>query len=176
MNSYDLETLDNINALRDVMSGTTKDLIPDKLLTEAVTAAQTGDKETIGKILTQLYAAVKEKSGTLPLTSLDDESFGKKIGWLMGKKRTPKSIRMALATYQRELARPLMETNVYYAYNRGLVKEVVRRAVGQTCPWCLERAGIWAPYDANAYGVWKRHAGCDCQIFIRWVKEEDSGE
>lgn len=45
--------------------------------------------------------------------------------------------------------------------------EVVRESVGKTCQWCLELCGIWHPYDANHYGVWARHAGCDCKIYVR---------
>lgn len=78
-----------------------------------------------------------------------------------------KTVRDFLAKYKRELAiQPMQEaTNNLFAIDS--TTEVVRESVGETCQWCLNLCGIWHPYDANHYGVWTRHAGCDCKIYVR---------
>lgn len=170
---YDKTVDDSLKTLSEILGKRQDQLVTDTLVTQALAASQNRDKQTLGNILATLYKQVQSASGGLPLTPLDDDTFGKKIGWLL-KDRTPDSIRTMLAAYQRELARPLLEQHVAYEYHRGKIKEVVRRAVGKTCPWCLERAGIWHPADANALGVWARHAGCDCRIYIRYVDESEA--
>lgn len=98
---------------------------------------------------------------------LDSDSFGKKIGWLISQQRSEKTVRDFLAKYKRELAVQPMQEATSNLFALDSTTEVVRESVGETCQWCLERCGIWHPYDANHYGVWARHAGCDCKIYVR---------
>ena len=103
---------------------------------------------------------------------LDNEEFAKKITWLTAHQRTDKQIRNYLAHYAQTLAEQPMTEAVQQAAVQGDITEVVREAEGAyTCEWCLERCGVWNPYDANAYGVWAKHDGCDCRIYVRKEQE-----
>lgn len=151
----------------EILTPTAKDIITDEQVRQAQTAASNGDTHMAGKILGDIWKQVAEKSAGLTLDRLDSDSFGKKIGWLISRQRSDKTVRDFLAKYKRELAiQPMKEaSNNLYALDS--TTEVVRESNGETCQWCLERCGIWHPYDANQYDVWARHAGCDCRIYIR---------
>lgn len=151
----------------EILSPAAKDIITDEQVRQAQAAAASGDKHLAGRILGDIWKQVAEKSAGLELERLDSDAFGKKIGWLTSQQHSEKTVRDFLAKYKRELAiQPMQEaTNNLFAIDS--TTEVVREAVGKTCQWCLERCGIWHPYDANHYGVWARHAGCDCKIYVR---------
>ena len=116
----------------------------------------------------ELFDRVAKQAAGHQLDRLDGEEFAKKITWLTAHQRTDKQIRNYLAHYAQTLAEQPMTEAVQQAAIQGDITEVVREAEGAyTCEWCLERCGVWNPYDANAYGVWAKHDGCDCRIYVR---------
>ena len=156
-------TWESVEDLMEILSPAAKDIISD----EQVRQAQSGDRRMAGKVLGDIWRQVAEKSAGLGLERLDSDAFGRKVGWLTSERRSEKTVRDFLAKYKRELAiRPMQEaTNNLFAVDS--TTEVVRESVGETCRWCLGLCGIWHPYDANHYGVWTRHVGCDCRIYVR---------
>lgn len=160
-------TQESVEDLMEILSPAAKNIITDEQVKQAQAAAASGDKHLAGKVLGDIWKQVAEKSAGLGLERLDSDAFGKKIGWLTSQQRSEKTVRDFLAKYKRELAiQPMQEaTNNLFAIDS--TTEVVRESVGETCQWCLNLCGIWHPYDANHYGVWTRHAGCDCKIYVR---------
>lgn len=151
----------------EILTPAAKDLIADEQVRQAQAAASSGDKRMAGKVLGDIWKQVAEKSAGLTLERLDSDSFGKKIGWLLSQRRSDGTVRDYLAKYARELAIQPMQEATMNLFALDPTTEVVRESAGETCQWCLERCGIWHPYDANHYGVWVRHAGCDCRIYVR---------
>lgn len=151
----------------EILSPAAKDIITDEQVKQAQAAAANGDKHLAGKVLGDIWKQVAEKSAGLELERLDSDAFGKKVGWLTGEQHSDKTVRNFLAKYKRELAVEPMQQVTMNLFALDSTTEVVREAVGETCQWCLGLCGIWHPYDANHYGVWTRHAGCDCKIYVR---------
>lgn len=151
----------------EILSPRVKDIISDEQVRQAQMAASTGDQQLAGKILGDIWKQVAEKSAGLTLDRLDPDSFGKKVGWLTRRQHTDRTVRDYLAKYKRELAIQPMKEATLNLFALDSTTEVVRESVGETCQWCLDRCGIWHPYDANHYDVWVRHAGCDCKIYVR---------
>lgn len=160
-------TQESVEDLMEILSPAAKDIITDEQVRQAQAAASSGDKHMAGKVLGDIWKQVAEKSAGLSLERLDSDSFGRKIGWLISQQRSEKTVRDFLAKYKRELAVQPMQEATANLFAIDSTTEVVRESVGETCQWCLERCGIWHPYDANHYGVWARHAGCDCKIYVR---------
>lgn len=160
-------TQESVEDLMEILSPAAKDIITDEQVKQAQAAASSGDRHLAGKVLGDIWKQVAEKSAGLGLERLDSDAFGKKVGWLTGEQRSDKTVRNFLAKYKRELAVEPMQQATMNLFALDSTTEVVREAVGETCSWCLERCGIWHPYDANHYGVWVRHAGCDCKIYVR---------
>lgn len=163
---------DSINELYPITVSIKGEGISQALLALAMKARETGDKKTMGDILNEIRTDVGRHAAGFQIPDLDGESFGKKIGEALYKDgaETAEQMRMFLGQYRRDVARPAMEEAIKLGTAQGLVKEVHREPTGDsTCPWCTERCGIWDPYDANSYGVWARHGGCDCNIYIKWA-------
>ncbi len=160
---------ENIDDLLTVLGPGREDIISQGQLDKAMQAVHDHDSTLAAVVLSELFDDVARKAAGLQLDKLDGEAYGRKIGWLTNcdKERTRKTVLDYLAKYKRELAIKPMEQAIQCAYTQGTVSEVVREAQGETCDWCLQRCGVWAPIDANAYGVWARHAGCDCKIYVR---------
>lgn len=167
---------DSINALYPIATSVKGEGIPAHLLALAMKARKTGDKKMMGDVLAEIRTQVGRNAVGFKIPDPGSEEFGKKIGQALYKDGTETSEQMGmfLGQYQRDLARPAMEEAISIGAGRGLVKEVHREPTGDsTCPWCVDRCGIWNPYDANAYGVWARHGGCDCNIYIKWAMEDN---
>ena len=158
-------------------------LITDAMVRRVNEARKDRDPKGIGDALSELFKGVASKAAGFQLKDFTHDEIGRRVGWLMDADVTKEStVRQFLAKYQRDLAMPAMETGIRLGAAQGLVKEVVRTPEGaDTCQWCLDRCGVWDPYDANAYGVWARHGasahggsgGCDCDIRIRWRMRDD---
>lgn len=170
-------TADSINDLYPIATSIQGEGISNAVLALAWKARENNDRKLMAQVLAQVRNDVAEKAGGFALKDLDDVSFGKKIGEALYKGiDTPEKMGAYLGQYRRDLAIGPMRQAMEYGTREGLVKEVHRESIGDsTCPWCLERCGVWDPYDANAYGVWARHGGCDCNIYIRWAKGADDG-
>lgn len=151
----------------EILTPAAKDIITDEQVRQAQKAASSGDKRMAGKVLGDIWKQVAEKSAGFTLERLDSDSFGKKIGWLLSQRRSDGTVRDYLAKYKRELAIQPMQEATSNLFALDSTTEVVRESTGETCQWCLERCGIWHPYDAIHYEVWARHAGCDCRIYVR---------
>jgi hypothetical protein len=175
---------DSIQDLYEVTVSPSGLLVTDSMVRAVDKARKDRDPKGIGDAMSQLFNSVAAKAAGFQLKNFTRDEIGKRIGWLMDADITKDStIRQFLAKYQRDLAMPAMETGIRLGAAQGLVKEVVRTPEGaETCQWCLDRCGVWDPYDANAYGVWARHGasahggsgGCDCDIRIRWRMDNDS--
>lgn len=168
---------ESIQALYGVTAAKTDDIVTQEMIRQAWAARKERDPKKAGALLSQIYQNVADAAGGWELRRWDKEQIGGKIGWLMdGDIKTDSAIKGWLGQYQRDLALPAMNEAIKTGASQGLVKEVVREATGDsTCPWCLERCGIWNPYDANMYGVWGRHEpSCDCNIFIRWRQDDEN--
>ena len=165
-----------IEQLNEIMSLDNSDVVPAAVRALAIQAYRDHDDEKAAQALSAMWKLAATHAGGHEIESLDGEEFGRKVGWLSQTKKTrsDRTIEQYLAKYARDLLVTPMQDAVRAGAVRGIVKEVVREAEGtQTCDWCLERCGVWDPYDANAYGVWARHAGCDCDIHIRYVEEDE---
>lgn len=160
--------IETVNRLLETLGRTRADIIPDAMVETAREAARQGDRSGVAKVLGELFDRVAQQAAGHQLDRLDGEEFAKKITWLTAHQRTDKQIRNYLAHYAQSLAEQPMTEAVQQAAIQGDITEVVREAEGAyTCDWCLERCGVWDPYDANAYGVWAKHDGCDCRIYVR---------
>ena len=160
-----------------MISGASRDqLVSKENIQKVQDARKTGDMETLGSVFSELWKKVASQAAGFEMPKQDKEAFGKKIGQLYhADDDSDEYVKNYLAQYQRDLALPAMNQAIQMGAGQGLVKEVVRQAEGEsTCPWCLERCGIWDPYDANNYGVWARHGSCDCDIYIRWVQDDNN--
>jgi hypothetical protein len=174
---------DSIQDLYEVTVSPSGLLVTDSMVRAVDKARKDRDPKGIGDAMSQLFNGVAAKAAGFQLKNFTHDEIGKRIGWLMDADITKEStIRQFLAQYQRDLAMPAMETGIRLGAAQGLIKEVVRTPEGaETCQWCLDRCGVWDPYDANAYGVWARHGasahggtgGCDCDIRIRWRMDND---
>ena len=174
---------DSIQDLYEVTVSPSGLLVTDSMVRAVDKARRDRDPKGIGGAMSQLFNGVAAKAAGFQLKDFTRDEIGKRIGWLMDADITKEStIRQFLAKYQRDLAMPAMETGIRLGASQGLIKEVVRTPEGaETCQWCLDRCGVWDPYDANAYGVWARHGasahggsgGCDCDIRIRWRMDND---
>lgn len=174
---------DSIQDLYEVTVSPSGLLVTDSMVRAVDKARRDRDPKGIGDAMSQLFNGVAAKAAGFQLKDFTRDEIGKRIGWLMDADITKEStIRQFLAKYQRDLAMPAMETGIRLGASQGLIKEVVRTPEGaETCQWCLDRCGVWDPYDANAYGVWARHGasahggsgGCDCDIRIRWRMDND---
>ena len=174
---------DSIQDLYEVTVAPSGLLVTDSMVQAVDKARRDRDPKGIGDALSKLFNGVASKAAGFQLKDFTRDEIGKRIGWLMDADVTKDStIRQFLAKYQRDLAMPAMETGIRLGAAQGLIKEVVRTPEGaETCQWCLDRCGVWDPYDANAYGVWARHGasahggtgGCDCDIRIRWRMDDD---
>ena len=174
---------DSIQDLYDITVSPGGLLVTDSMVRAVDKARRNRDPKGIGDALSTLFNGVASKAAGFPLKNFTRDEIGKRIGWLMDADVTKDStIRQFLAKYQRDLAMPAMETGIKLGASQGLIKEVIRTPEGaETCQWCLDRCGVWDPYDANAYGVWARHGasdhggtgGCDCDIRIRWRMSDD---
>lgn len=174
---------DSIQDLYEVTVSPDGLLVTDSMVQAVKKARRDRDPKGIGDAFSQLFNGVAAKAAGFQLKDFTRDEIGKRIGWLMDADITKDStIRQFLAQYQRDLAMPAMETGIKLGAAQGLIKEVVRTPEGaETCQWCLDRCGVWDPYDANAYGVWARHGasahggsgGCDCDIRIRWRMSND---
>lgn len=162
---------DNINDLLEILSPPRDAIISETQLDLAMQAMNTQDSTLAAQILSELFDEVAKQAAGIQLDKLDSEDFGKKVGWMVYKTHSRGTMLNYLAKYKRDLAETPMMQAMQAANAQTMVNEVVREAVGPTCSWCLERCGVWTPLDANAYGVWARHAGCDCTIHVRKVKE-----
>jgi len=172
-----MDDKEQLEALQKIMNSSRADLITADMIAAVQEAQKQYDRKKMGELLGAIYANVTQAAGGMPLDIPDDETFGKKLGWLLKEEHSDKTILDFLAQTERNFAKPAMENVSAYAANLGLIKEVVREMQGRdTCAWCRERAGIWNPYDANIYGVWGRHAGCDCKIYIRYVTADEEAE
>lgn len=171
-----MKTLEeSVNDIYSIMATKKSEGVPPYLIALALKARDNNDNKLMGDVLAELERIVGQKAGGFKIASLDSDQFGKKIGKaITGDKLNGKrKMGQYLGYYMRSLAQPAMEEAVKLATARGMVKEVVREATGDsTCHWCLDRCGIWTPYDANAYGVWAKHyPTCDCNIYIRWTED-----
>ena len=174
---------DSIQDLYEITVAPSGLLVTDSMVQAVDKARRERDPKGIGDALSQLFNGVASKAAGFQLKDFTRDEIGKRVGWLMDADITTDStIRQFLAKYQRDLAMPAMETGISLGAAQGLIKEVVRTPEGaETCQWCLDRCGVWDPYDANAYGVWARHGasahggtgGCDCDIRIRWRMDND---
>ena len=174
---------DSIQDLYDVTVSPDGLLVTDSMVRAVDKARKNRDPKGIGDALSKLFNGVASKAAGFKLKDFTRDEIGKRVGWLMDADVTKEStVRQFLAKYQRDLAMPAMETGIKLGAAQGLIKEVVRTPEGaETCQWCLDRCGVWDPYDANAYGVWARHGasahggsgGCDCDIRIRWRMDDD---
>ena len=173
---------DSIQDLYEVTVSPSGLLVTDSMVRAVDKARKDRDPKGIGDAMSQLFNGVAAKAAGFQLKNFTRDEIGKRIGWLMDADITKEStIRQFLAQYQRDLAMPAMETGIRLGAAQGLIKEVVRTPEGGNMPWCLDRCGVWDPYDANAYGVWARHGasahvgtgGCDCDIRIRWRMSDD---
>jgi len=174
---------DSIQDLYEITVSPSGLLVTDSMVRAVDKARRSRDPKGIGDALSTLFNSVAAKAAGFQLKNFTRDEIGKRIGWLMDADVTKDStIRQFLAKYQRDLAMPAMETGIKLGAAQGLIKEVVRTPEGaETCQWCLDRCGVWDPYDANAYGVWARHGasahggsgGCDCDIRIRWRMNND---
>lgn len=163
---------DSINDLLEILGPSRDVIVSQTQLDMAMQAMSTQDSTLAAQVLAELFDEVAKQAAGLQLDKLDSEEFGKKVGWIVYKAHSRGTMLNYLAKYKRDLAETPMKQAIQAANAHTMVNEVIREAVGPTCQWCLERCGIWTPNDANAYGVWARHAGCDCTIYVRKVKEE----
>lgn len=163
------EVVDN---LLQTLGDTRTNVIPDEMVERAVQAAGKADRSGVAKVLGELFDRVAKQAAGYEVERLDSDEFAKKISWLTEHDRTEKQVRNYLAHYAQSMAEIPMAKAIQQACAEGDIKEVVREAEGaETCQWCLDRCGVWNPYDANAYGVWAKHDGCDCRIYVRKAEQ-----
>lgn len=169
---------DRINDLYPIATSIQGQGVSQALLALAWKARENNDRKLMAQVLAEARNEVAEKAGGFFIDDLNPDSFGKKIGEALYKNiDTPERMKNYLGQYRRDLAIGPMKQAISFGAGQGLVKEVHREATGDsTCPWCLDRCGVWDPYDANAYGVWARHGTCDCNIYIKWAMEDTNGE
>lgn len=171
-----LTIADSINALYPITTSIRGEGITPVMLALAMKARKTKDKKIMGDVLGMIRTDVGQHAAGFKVPDLGSDAFGKKIGEAIYKDGpdTPDQMKMFLGQYRRDLALPAMKEAISIGAGKGLVKEVHREPTGDsTCPWCTDRCGIWNPYDANAYGVWARHGGCDCNIYIKWAMDDN---
>ncbi len=162
--------MENVDDLMQILGPSKTQIISESQLDRAMEAMETHDNQLAANVLNELFEEVAKQAGGLQLDWLEGEAWGRKIGWITTRTHTRQTMLNYLAQYKRDLAETPMKQAIQAA--QDTVEEVVRESRGPTCAWCLDRCGVWAPIDANAYGVWARHAGCDCVIYVRKVKNE----
>lgn len=72
----------------------------------------------------------------------------------------------SLSTNAKSVVDDSVKRNAEFHYQSGLSPKIIRTAVGKTCKWCQEVAGVYDYKDVKNTGndVFRRHANCDCTV------------